>query len=286
MGHNITSEPQSPWSELLLGWRAEQLAAGLSHGTIRIRTYHLLRLARTQTDPMATTRADLICWLAEPEWQPESLRSARGSLRSFFAWLQTAGHRDDDPSATLPRVRIPPPCARPAPDQVVVTALHEADLRLWLMLQLAGVGGLRRAEISRVHTDHLSGRLLTVKGKGRKVRLVPLPPSLAVQIISAPRDWLFPSSARPGRHLTPGHVGKLLSGILPRPWTAHTLRHAAATAWAEAGLDLDEIAELLGHASIRTTQGYVRRRRPRLAAAVETAARRLDDARGALEDAG
>jgi len=143
-----------------------------------------------------------------------------------------------------------------------------------LMLMLGSFAGLRRAEIARVHTNDLVGGILHVAGKGGVHRDIPLPASLAAAIRALPAGWIFPSGSASG-HLTPGYVGKLLSRALPGQWTAHTLRHAAATAWHAAGLDLHELAELLGHESVRTTQVYVAISPVRLAPAVELAARRL-----------
>lgn len=280
MGATPSPAP-TPWRAHITSWHAEQRVAGLSRGTIRTRAHYVRALARTHADPLTVTRADLVTWLAGPDWRPETLRSARAALQLFFAHLAATGARGDNPAGALPRVRIPAPYGRPAPDEVILQALAGADERTELMIRLAAEGGLRRAEVAMVRTDHLDGRTLEVTGKGSKTRHVPLPPDLARRIRTSPTGWLFPNPAT-GQPMTPGHVGRLVSGALPGRWTTHNLRHAAASAWAEAGLDLDEIAELLGHASIRTTAGYVKRRRPRLAAAVELAARRLGPAPPAL----
>ena len=63
----------------------------------------------------------------------------------------------------------------------------------------------------------------------------------------------------PGRvdgHLSPQWVGKVLAGALGAGWSAHTLRHAAASAWYRADRDLLAVRDLLGHASVATTQIY------------------------------
>jgi len=151
--------------------------------------------------------------------------------------------------------------------------MARATDRVRLMIMVAAFLGLRRAEVSRVHTQDLDGLTLFVHGKGGVKRTVPVPRSLAVLIAGRPPGYLFPSGEH--SHLTPGYVGKLMSRAIPGRWTAHTLRHAAATAWAEAGLDMDELAELLGHRSTETTRGYKQINRVKVANGVERASRRL-----------
>jgi len=260
------------WTRGIKGWAAEQRAADLSETTIRLWRSWLLRFATTHPDPYAVTRLDIIEWLAGHTWQPATRRSARQALRSFYTWAAAAGVVAEDPAARLPKVRVPRGRPRPAPDTVIAEAMARATARVRLMLMLAAFCGLRRGEISRVHTGDLDGQTLRVKGKGRVQRDVPVPGALARRIAQAPEGWLFPG---PAGHLTPGYVGKLLSRALPGRWTAHTLRHAAATAWADEGLDLHELAELLGHESVRTTQIYTAVRPRRLAAGVEAAASRF-----------
>lgn len=126
------------------------------------------------------------------------------------------------------------------------------------MVQLAAVCGLRRGEIARSRredvVDDLLGRSLVVRGKGGHVRSVPLPEGLAVELVALPAGWLFPSPR--GGHLTPAHVGKVVSRLLPDDWTCHTLRHRCATVAYHASHDLRAVQELMGHAKPETTAVY------------------------------
>jgi integrase len=263
------------WNLALREWVAEQRAAGLSEATIRLWHGWLKRLAKDHPDPWGVTRSDLVHWLAMPSWAPETRRSARAALRSFYRWGKRRRLIRSDPAKRLASIRIPRAKPRPAPDEVIVEAMARASLRVRLMLMLAAFCGLRRGEIAKVHSDDLTGRLLRVKGKGGVQRDVPVPLSLAALMRAQSSGWLFPSGSASG-HLTPGYVGKLMSRALPGRWTAHTLRHAAATAWSDEGLDLHELAELLGHASVTTTRIYTMIRPLRLADGVDRAAKRLD----------
>ena len=115
---------------------------------------------------------------------------------------------------------------------------------------------------------------LIVRGKGGKERLAPLNAAArtAVKAWLIARDakrrpetpdspWLFPSSGRSG-HLTPRRFAQLLdeaalaADIDPARVSPHVLRHAFATHLLGAGADLRAIQDLLGHASLSTTQRY------------------------------
>lgn len=148
---------------------------------------------------------------------------------------------------------------RPTPEVAFRVALAGADARTRLAILLAGVCGLRRGELARVRRADLEADLvgwsLRVRGKGGHVRMVPVPDELAALIRRRPEGWLFPSSH--GGHLTPHHLGKLISRHLPEGMTTHTLRHRCGTvAYATTG-DLLAVQTLLGHAKPETTAIYV-----------------------------
>ncbi|POY20092.1 integrase [Mycobacterium kansasii] len=156
----------------------------------------------------------------------------------------------------LPVVRVPKAPPRPASDEAWQAALANADRRTELMLRLAGEAGLRRAEIAQVHTgDLMDGGALLVHGKGGKNRVVPISTYLVSLIRQAPAGWLFPNT--PDRHLTPEHVGKIISRALPDNWTAHTLRHRMASRAFHGSRNIRAVQALLGHESILTTERYV-----------------------------
>jgi site-specific recombinase XerD len=73
-------------------------------------------------------------------------------------------------------------------------------------------------------------------------------------------------------HLTSGYVSKLVSDALPPGWTAHTLRHRFASVAYSADRDIRAVQELLGHASVATTQIYTAIPKDALRRAVNAAA--------------
>ena len=115
------------------------------------------------------------------------------------------------------------------------------------------------------------GYSLRVHGKSGKVRTVPLTEPLACALVNylGRRYWLFPSPS--GGCLTPRHVGKLASRVMPDIWTLHTLRHRFATVTYDGTHDLIVIQQLLGHSSVATTQRYIATPPDRLRAAVAVA---------------
>ena len=86
------------------------------------------------------------------------------------------------------------------------------------------------------------------------VRVIPITNALAHEILAAD-GFLFPGQI--DGHLSAAYVSKLISRALPEGWTAHTLRHRfASRAYVGAGKDIRAVQELLGHASVATTQIY------------------------------
>lgn len=242
------------------GWTRWMVAAGRPASTISLRRYHVHRLAQDLQRPATqVTVDDLVDWLAAHEWSSNTRRSYRSSLRSFFGWLQASGYRPDSPAHLLPPVTPPRAKPRPTPELIFRDALAKASQRERLMVALAGMCGLRRGEVARVRReevmDDLMGRSLRVVGKGGHQRMVPLPDWLAVELLRCPDGWVFPSPS--GGHLTPHHVGVLVSRLMPRGWTCHTLRHRTATTAYRATLDVVSVQELLGHARLETTRIYV-----------------------------
>lgn len=258
-------------------------AGARSEGTLRLRVYQVSRLAEVAADPWAVTTEQLGIWLSNPDWAPATKRSARSHIRTFYEWAESTGRIDRSPAIGLGSVLVPRALPRPAPVEAIWTAAEAADDRGRLMLKLASLAGLRRAEIAGLHTSQIAEDHLLVDGKGGHQRIVELEPDLASELqaelarrrrgqagtgfdspfVSA-TGYLFPSDLSPAP-LTPSHVGRIISRYLPDGWTAHTLRHRFATNVYEKDHDLRAVQELLGHASVETTVIYTQ---------VSTAARR------------
>jgi len=210
---------------------------------------------------------------------PTSLRRRAASIRGFYRFAYGDGLIDRDVAAHIDLPRQP----RLLPETLTVAevdALLEAapDLRSRALLELLYAAGLRVSEALGLDREDLSvdGGYVRVIGKGDKERLVP--------VGDVALDWLgrWLAEARPEllaiHHVAPVRGGPLFLGDrggrlarqqafamvraaarkagLPERVSPHTLRHSFATHLLEGGADLRVVQELLGHASISTTQLY------------------------------
>ncbi|WP_162933844.1 tyrosine-type recombinase/integrase [Actinomyces lilanjuaniae] len=245
------------WTEAIEAWTTAMRAAGRSPGTIRVYTNHMRRVQEAvPAGPAQATTADLRRVLAEGAWAPETRKSVRSAITSFYKWLADEGLTDKDPSTRLPSVSVPTAVARPTPEDVVTHALETADPRVRAMIMLGAYAGLRCAEIATVHSTNWDGQGLYVTGKGGRQRYVPVVRDDLRALLHQAQGWLFPGKV--DGHISPGWVCKLVSRALPPGWTAHTLRHRCATKMFAGTRDLLSVGAVLGHARPETTQRYVR----------------------------
>lgn len=247
------------WHSIIADWADWMRAGNAPDTTISLRRYQIGRVAEDFDDPWSVTTQDLARWLAGHDWSAETRRSYRSALRMFYRWAYALGKIDHDPAALLPSIRPVEHHARPAPGEIVRTAIELADDRVKLMLLLADLQGLRRGEIAKVHTDDLradlTGWSLLVHGKGDKERLIPCLDEIAELIRGRPNGFLFPGQV--DGHLSAPYVGKLMSRALKEGCTAHMLRHRFGTRVYANTRDLLATQQLLGHSKPETTQNYV-----------------------------
>jgi integrase len=259
------------WSLMITRWTLALRAGGRSERTIGLYR-HYMNLAGDRLDaaPADVAAADLEQLLGATDWGPSARKSLRTALVGFYRWAAARELVPVDVAKDLPSVRVPRGRPRPTPEWVLAGALAAADERCRLMLELGALAGLRAGEIARVHRDDFDGEQLLVHGKGGKERLVPIVDGHLRRALAAADGWLFDN--RLGGHLTSNHVTKLLSQLLPAPWTAHTLRHRFGCRAYASTRDLLAVSQLLGHASTETTLTYVLLPDDHLRAAVRGAA--------------
>ncbi len=224
---------------------------------------------------------DFRAWLAKRATgghEPTSNARALASVRNFFRWLDRRKLAHNAAIGTLRTPKRPHALPRPLSADDAAAAVEEiASLSAepWLaardmaLLALLYGCGLRIDEALSLDRSVLPlGAALRVVGKGRKERHLPLLPSVRVAIEDyvarcpwqpGPEGPLF--VGRRGRRLQAGVVQaqmrKLRAALgLPETATPHALRHSFATHLLANGGDLRSIQELLGHASLSTTQRY------------------------------
>jgi site-specific recombinase XerD len=230
-------------------------AGNLSEGTIRLRLTHLKWFTK-EHDLDTATPEQVIKWLENPRWQPATKLSARASLRSYYRWAMESGRVQADPTAKTRTIKMPPRAIKEAPQDALLTALEGAHERDRLAIMLAAYAGLRRAEIANLHADQIGDRMLTVVGKGSKTRRVPIHPMLEEPLrkVQARGGYAFPNVD--GSPITPDAMGRRIARALPGKWSAHSLRHYYAGNVYRASHDIRSVQQLLGHASIATTEIY------------------------------
>jgi integrase len=232
-------------------------AAGLSGSTINIRKRHLHHaVRRVHGDFLKAGTQDLERYMSRQDWAPETRKSYRSTLRAFFNWAAESGVIRFDPSQRLPRVKVPAGRPKPITEEALAHALSRASVEQRLMLMLGAYAGLRRAEISKVDQSHVSSFGLRVQGKGGRTRVVPIHPSLQ-PLLESLDGLAFPSPVRDGLPVTPDYVHRRLIEVLPKPYSAHSLRHRFATQAYAATRDLRAVQTLLGHSNPETTARYV-----------------------------
>lgn len=246
-------------TEQALARYEREMLVSRAASTVGLRMGHLNDLRKLYPDLLKVTYADLVDYLTDPRrlgLRPESRKSIRSSLRSFYSWAFKSGAIKTDPAYPLEAIKVPRSEARKATDEQVKANLDDVSPRDRAVILLARFGCLRRAEIANLHTSARHGRFLIVHGKGDKDRRVFLPPALLDALVALEGDepgWYFPG--RGGRPIAPESVWRIVKEHVGM--NTHSLRHAGATAAFKATKDLRAVQELLGHTNVATTQRYV-----------------------------
>jgi integrase/recombinase XerC/integrase/recombinase XerD len=214
------------------------------------------------------------------------------AVRAFYASLVERGELDSNPAelvSTPKRDAYLPNVLKPGEVAALLEQIPGAtplELRDRAMFELVYSAGLRAEELVNLNLDSANpdAEELRVEGKGGKTRIVPAgePAWRALDAyLTRGRPALAAAGDRPDPSLFLSRSGKRLStfdvrrrlqrqvgrAALQGGVTPHTLRHSFATHLLEGGADLRVIQELLGHASISTTQTYTRVESKRLKAA-------------------
>jgi site-specific recombinase XerD len=259
-------------------------AAGASAATLRAYRTDLAQLERWLTAAgCPLERADTAvlrryaAYLGTLRYAPTTAARKLSAMRGAYAWLYQLGMVERDPAAVVPGPRRP---------QKLPAVFNQAELERLLdrpvssqpralrdraLIELLYGSGLRASEACglRLGDLDLEAARLRVIGKGDKQRALPMGGAAAQALelylrrgrptlATRPCDRVFISVR--GRPLSPSDVRRVLASALRREGlparSPHALRHSFATHLLEGGADLLSIQELLGHASVATTQVY------------------------------
>jgi site-specific recombinase XerD len=286
----VAKDKDMTWDEALAAYERELRGRGAAERTRRAYRNDLAQFAewargRGLREPDAVRHRDVRLFaarLSESGAAAATVARKLASVRGLYDHLVREGSMAQNPAdlvgspkraSKLPKVLAPEQMAELLDRIPVHTPLEVRDRA---MFELAYSCGLRCEEITDLDLDAVDfeSEQLRVRGKGGKERLLPVgePAQRALQrYLETARPALLlgdPDEAamllsRRGRRLSPSDVRRRLrrwvremaigAGISP-----HSLRHAFATHLLEGGADLRSIQELLGHASISTTQIYTR----------------------------
>ena len=241
-----------------------------------------LEFQKTLKSPL--TLETLRNWLykqAEAGASKSTLARKTSSLKAFSGWLYANGLIADDPAIRLKSPKLdrslPKVASESSLDQVLsdleklATAGGAFELMRWCAFELLYSTGMRVSELAglRVSDIDFSRRLLRVTGKGNKERMLPYGKSAERALeawikLGRPKvdvgltETLLVSSRgkKVGVRQLYSLVADQLSKTPTGPAGPHTLRHSAATHLLDHGADLRAVQEILGHASLGTTQIY------------------------------
>jgi len=260
-------------------------ATGASPATLRAYRTDLRQLERWLTaSDTAIEDADThllrryAAYLGTMRYAPATASRKLSAMRGAYAWLHARDRVPRDPAAVVPGPKQPRTLPATLNEHELGRLLEgklppgPLGLRDRALLELLYGCGLRASEACslRLRDVDLSGRRVRVTGKGDKQRVVPIGRSAMRAIdryIRDARPALLRDVASPvlfvtlrGRPLRPSDVRRALASALRREGlpsrSPHALRHSFATHLLEGGADLLSIQELLGHASVATTQVY------------------------------
>ena len=225
--------------------------------------------------------SDFVGYLADLNLAPSSVARSIVAVKMFFRYLQLEGFIVDNKVELLGSQKLwqrIPEVLSPSQIDRFLAAPKKIEIYHWrdrALLEMLYATGCRASELSdlTMRDLQLEERYCKVQGKGSKQRMAPIGdaaveavtlylqkqrPSLA-KMSSQDSDWLFLS--RGGRRLRREAVWELvkkyalIAGI-PASISPHTMRHSFATHLLAGGADLRQVQEMLGHASIATTQIY------------------------------
>lgn len=227
------------------------------------------------------TISDMRSWMASERGRGVSARSLARQLsavKQFMAWLGERDGFDVTPVLSTRSPRFKRPLPRPLPPdaavQMIATVGEMADMP-WVgqrdvaVVTLLYGAGLRISEaLSLTGASFPLSDSLRIRGKGDKERMVPILPICADAVARYVAACPFPVEpeavlfrAVRGGALSPRPIQKAMEAAravlgLPATATPHAMRHSFATHLMTQGGDLRSIQELLGHASLSTTQAY------------------------------
>ncbi|WP_455956207.1 tyrosine recombinase XerC [Actinomyces sp.] len=248
----------------------------------------------------ALTQRSIRSWLADTLARGgarSTIARHTAAIRNFTAWAVREEILESDPASALtsPRAdqRLPTPLDESEARTLINLARAEAvdgtpaQMRAWAILELTYACGLRVSEVCALDVSSLNREALTVRviGKGNKERVVPYGPpareALDHWLVRGRPQLVAQSSGEAlflgdrGGRIDPRVVRSMVHRMAAKAGVhdvaPHGLRHSTATHLLQGGADLRAVQEMLGHASLSTTQRYTHVDTARLSAIYQRA---------------
>jgi len=284
----VTGKGGVALGEGIQSFHLEQRARGVSPHTARAQIgdlgkllEHAVRARWDSWEVSPRTLRGFALELGDRGLDPASQARILSTVRGFFKWLWETRRISKNPASSLRNPKQPkrlPAFLTEGESQALLnlpSAIDFPSSRLTCLLELLYASGLRVSELVGLDLQDLLAeqRTLRVLGKGRKERLVPFHAQAAVVLEAylGHRSAFLAAKTLPaspalflnqrGGRLTTTSVRTLLRSALETAAvrsrvSPHALRHSFATHLLNRGMDLRAIQELLGHASLSTTQRY------------------------------
>lgn len=192
-------------------------------------------------------------YLEKQGLMPRTVQHVLSDARCFFNWCEDAGlvDRSPFPRRIMPRIQEQPP-DRLTDEQA--EQLRHLPEPYGFVCRLALATGLRWGELTRAQASDLErGFLVVHQTKSAKIRRVPLPSDVLAEVRQRVGKLVPYAEASPG---TLARTLRKMTGI--EKFHCHQMRHTFACQWLERGGSLAALQQILGHASIETTQRYAR----------------------------
>ena len=223
---------------------------------------------------------DFRSWLSSQKLNNKSLSPktqarSKAAIKSFYKFLNKKKYIKNTTIFSLQPVKIIKQLPRPLSFKEVIDVINISgekkdwtglrDKTLFILIYATGLRINEALQLNKVDVEGLD--IIRVKGKGGKIREIPLIESATAsikQLLGIEKSKYMNSplfKGLKGKRLSPRQVQKTMEEIrnklsLPKTVTPHALRHSFATHLLEKGVDLRTLQELLGHSSLSTTQGY------------------------------
>ncbi|MCU1361222.1 MAG: site-specific tyrosine recombinase XerD [Ilumatobacteraceae bacterium] len=250
---------------MLEEYRLAMVRRNLRPGSIYARMGEVRRwmawCARNEVDWSRAAWRHVEMALGERPLGARAMASNISHLHKFYQWAQRNELTHIDPTELVERPKLTVGAPRPMPEVYVDLALAQSSGVMHTMISLMAWAGMRCFEVSVLTWADvdLEARTLHVVGKGLRERDIAIAPKLLEHLASLDGT----EGLVVGKQYTACRVSQMVNQFLKsngiqRPFTAHSLRHRKGTHLYEQTGDVMVVQLYLGHASVATTQGYVK----------------------------